>query len=315
MLLEVGRIVRPHGIRGEVIVDLVTNRPERLAAGSVLSSDGGDLEVLRASPHQHRWIVAFDGIEDRNRAEELRGTVLRAEALEGEDDTLWVHELVGALVYDVNGLLYGRVREVEANPASDLLVLPQGLVPLTFVVERERGRIVIDPPEGLIEPRPAIHVVDYDSKWPAMFDAEAARISGGLAGVAVRIEHVGSTSVPGLAAKPIVDIQISVRDVHDLDSYRAPLEALGYEYVYDPDFLEYPFFGWPFRTQPRTFNLHVCRAGTEWEQRHLRFRDRLRSDQGLRNEYAALKRELALKHGNDIQGYVHDKDPFIRAHS
>jgi 16S rRNA processing protein RimM len=152
LLLEVGRIIKPHGIRGEVIVDLVTNRPERVAAGSVLSSDAGDLEVLRSTPHQNRWIVAFAGIDDRNRAEELRGTVLRAEPIEGEDDILWVHELVGAVVYDVNGLFYGRVAEVEANPASDLLVLPQGLVPLTFVVSQEPGRVVIDPPEGLIEP-------------------------------------------------------------------------------------------------------------------------------------------------------------------
>jgi 16S rRNA processing protein RimM len=315
LLLEVGRIIKPHGIRGEVIVDLVTNRPERLADGTVLSSDAGELEVLRSTPHQNRWIVAFAGVSDRNRAEELRGTVLRAEPIEGEDDTLWVHELVGALVYDVNGLLYGRVREVEANPASDLLVLPQGLVPLTFVVAHEGNRVVIDPPEGLIEPRPPIEVVDYDPEWPRMFEAEAERLRAGLGALAVRIDHVGSTSVPGLAAKPIVDIQVSVPDVADLDSYRGPLEVLGYEYVYDPDFLEYPFFGWPSSAQPRTFNVHVCEAGTEWEQRHLRFRDRLRTDARVRTEYAALKRELALKHGNDIQGYVDDKDAFIRAHS
>jgi 16S rRNA processing protein RimM len=152
LLLEVGQIVKPHGIRGEVIVDLVSNRPERLDPGSVLASDAGDLEVIRSSPHQHRWIVAFAGVADRNQAEGLRGTVLRAEAMEGEDDTLWVHELVGAEVYDANGRFYWSVTEVEANPASDLLVLPQGLVPLTFVVEQGEGRVVIDPPEGLIEP-------------------------------------------------------------------------------------------------------------------------------------------------------------------
>jgi 16S rRNA processing protein RimM len=315
LLLEVGRIIKPHGIRGEVIVDLLSNRPERLDPGSVLASDVGDLEVVRSTPHQNRWIVAFAGVADRNRAEELRGTVLRAEAIEGEEDVLWVHELVGALVYDVNGLLYGRVREVEANPASDLLVLPQGLVPLTFVVEHEGNRVVIDPPEGLIEPRPPIEVVDYDPEWPRMYEAEAERLRLGLGELAVRIEHVGSTSVPGLAAKPIVDIQVSVPDISDLDSYRGPLEALGYEYVYDPEFLEYPFFGWPARAQPRTYNLHVCEADTDWEQRHLRFRDRLRRDEGIRDEYAALKRDLALKHGNDIQGYVDDKDAFIRVHS
>ena len=315
MLLEVGRIVKPHGIRGEVIVDLVTNRPERLRPGFVLSSGAGDLRVVRSSPHQRRWIVAFAGVEDRNQAEQLRGTVLQAEPIEGEQDTLWVHELVGSLVYDVNGLLYGRVRAVEANPASDLLVLPQGLVPLNFVVDRQHRRVIIDPPEGLLEPRPPIQVVDYDPAWPVRFASEAARLREGLGDTAVRIDHVGSTSVPGLAAKPTVDIQVSVRDVADLDTYRVPLEVLGYEYVFDPDFLEYPFFGWPAMAQPRTFNLHVCETGTDWEQRHLRFRDLLRSDQASREEYASLKRDLALKHGNDIEGYVNDKDPFIRARS
>jgi 16S rRNA processing protein RimM len=315
LLLEVGRIVKPHGIRGEVIVDLVTNRPERLDAGSVLSSDAGDLEVVRATPHQNRWIVAFAGVADRNGAEELRGTALRAEPMEGEDDTLWVHELIGAVVYDVNGLFYGRVGEVEANPASDLLVLPQGLVPLTFVVSQEPGRVVIDPPEGLIEPRPAIEVVDYDPEWPAMFEAEAARLGQALGDKAVRVDHIGSTSVPDLAAKPNVDIQVSVPDVYDRDAYFGPLFGLGYEHVPDPEFADYPFFGWPSAKAPRTFNLHVCQAGSENERRHLAFRDLLRSDPVARDEYAALKRELALKHGNDIEGYVADKDAFIKARS
>ena len=299
-----------------MIVDLVTNRPEeRLAAGSVLSSDVGDMEVVRSTPHQNRWIVTFAGVANRNRAEELRGTVLRAEPIEGEDDTLWVHELIGTVVYDVNGLFYGRVAEVEANPASDLLVLPQGLVPLTFVVRQEPGRVVIDPPEGLIEPRPAIEVVDYDPEWPAMFEAEAERLRSALGDVAVRIEHVGSTSVPGLAAKPNIDIQVSVPDVYDRDPYFGPLFSLGYEHVPDPEFPDYPFFGWPSARVPRTFNLHVCQAETEMEQRHLRFRDRLRSDPVARDEYAALKRELAVRHGNDIEGYIAGKDAFIKARS
>jgi 16S rRNA processing protein RimM len=315
VLLEVGRIVKPHGIKGEVIVELVTNRPERLDAGSVLSSDVGELSVVRATPHQQRWIVAFEGVGDRNRAEELRGTVLRAEPLEDEDDTFWVHELIGAVVYDVNGLFYGRVAEVEANPASDLLVLPQGLIPLTFVVAQDPGRVVIDPPEGLIEPRPAIEIVDYDPEWPATFEAEAERLREGLGDAAVRIEHVGSTSVPGLAAKPNIDIQVSVPDVYDRDAYFRLLFALGYEHVPDPEFRDYPFFGWPSAKVPRTFNLHVCQAGTEMEQRHLRFRDHLRSDPVARDEYAALKRRLALECGNDIEAYVSAKDAFVKARS
>lgn len=151
-MLEVGRIVKPHGIRGDVIVDLVTNRPEqRLAAGTVLDSDRGGLEVVSARPHQGRWIVVFAGCDDRNGAEALRGVVLRAEPLE-EEGALWVHELVGAEVVDQAGNSYGRVEAVEANPASDLLVLAdERLVPLTFVVEQGPGRVVIDPPAGLLD--------------------------------------------------------------------------------------------------------------------------------------------------------------------
>jgi len=151
-VLEVGRIVKPHGVRGDVIVDLVSNRPEqRLAPGTVLDSDRGGLEVVSSRPHQGRWIVVFAGCRDRDAAEALRGVVLRAEPLD-EEGAMWVHELIGAEVVDTGGRSYGPVEAVEANAASDLLVLAdQQLVPLTFVVEQGDGRVVIDPPAGLLE--------------------------------------------------------------------------------------------------------------------------------------------------------------------
>ena len=151
-LLDVGRIVKPHGMRGEVIVELVTNRTERLEPGSVLrSTTGTDLEVLRSSPHQGRWIVAFAGVGDRDGAEALRDTGLCAEPL-ADPEALWVHELIGAQVEDREGRRHGRVEAVEANPASDLLVLDTGgLVPLRFVVGREPGRVVVDVPAGLLD--------------------------------------------------------------------------------------------------------------------------------------------------------------------
>ena len=144
--LEVGRVVKPHGLNGEVIVELVTNRTERMTPGTVL----GGLEVVAARPHQHRWIVQFDGVASREAADELRGRVLTAEPLD-DDSELWVHELVGSEVIDRSGTSHGLVTAVEANPASDLLVLEGGgLVPLTFVVEHGEGRVVIDPPAGLL---------------------------------------------------------------------------------------------------------------------------------------------------------------------
>lgn len=161
-LLEVGRVVRAHGIRGEVIVEAVTNRPERFAAGSVLmAGDGRRFVVLRGSPRggpvpartvRGRWIVAFEGVGDRNHAEALRGTQLLAEPVPGDSGELWVHDLVGAEVTNPEGTVLGRVSAVEANPASDLLVLDGGaLVPLVFVVESTPGRVVVDPPEGLFD--------------------------------------------------------------------------------------------------------------------------------------------------------------------
>ena len=150
-MLEVGRIVKPHGIRGEVIVELVTNRTERVATGSVLATPSGSLEVERSSPHQGRWIVAFAGVADRNQAEALRGTRLSAEPIDDEGE-LWVHALIGAEVVDVAGRAHGRVESVEANPASDLLVLGDGrLVPLVFVVESSPERVVVDVPAGLLD--------------------------------------------------------------------------------------------------------------------------------------------------------------------
>jgi len=150
-LLEVGRIDRPHGLRGEVVVRLTTDRLERLAVGAVLRSDAGDLVVAASRPHQDRWIVAFRDRATREAAESLRGLVLRAEALDDPGE-LWVHELVGAEVATTAGERVGTCVSVVANPASDLLELDTGaLVPVVFVVGHEAGRVTVDPPEGLFD--------------------------------------------------------------------------------------------------------------------------------------------------------------------
>ena len=150
-MLEVGRVAKPHGLRGEVVVELFTNRSERMEPGTVLSAPGRSLTIERSSPHLGRWIVQFEGVLSREDADALRGTVLSAEPLDDPDE-LWVHELIGSKVVGVDGRSYGPVAAVEANPASDLLVLEGGgLVPLRFVVSSGDGRIVIDPPEGLLD--------------------------------------------------------------------------------------------------------------------------------------------------------------------
>ena len=148
--LEVGRIGRAHGLRGEISVTLTSDRSERLAPGSTLTTDDRELVVRAARPHQQRWLVSFDGIDDRTAAERLQGASLYAEAVPTEGDELWVHELIGATVRDPAGTTLGVVEAIEANPASDLLVLDgERLVPLTFVVAHEPGVVTVDVPDGL----------------------------------------------------------------------------------------------------------------------------------------------------------------------
>lgn len=151
-LLEVGRILKPHGVDGEVVVQLSTNRVERAEPGSVFDTPAGPLTVRISRPHRNRFIVGFDECSSRAEAEELRGVPLRAEALE-DPDALWVHELIGSEVVTPDGVRHGVVLSVQANPASDLLVLDSGaLVPLRFVLGHPGGsRITVDPPEGLWE--------------------------------------------------------------------------------------------------------------------------------------------------------------------
>ncbi|MBI2704210.1 MAG: 16S rRNA processing protein RimM [Actinobacteria bacterium] len=154
-LLEIGRIDRSHGLRGEVLVSLITNVEGRLVPGLELITDDGMLVVVRAQPHQHRWIVQFDGVSSREVADALRGTVLRARAADdpADPDALWAHQVVGAEVVDVEGTSHGVVVSLIGNPASDLLELESGaLVPLTFITgwDGER-RLVVDPPAGLLD--------------------------------------------------------------------------------------------------------------------------------------------------------------------
>lgn len=153
MLLEVGRITKPHGVRGEVLVALSSDRTSRLDPGSVLTTDRGPLTVVSSSRHQDRWIVQFEGFTDRDQVEGWRGVTLRAEPIEDDDaDALWVYELIGADVVLADGTPVGCVASVQSNPASDLLVLDGGgLVPVVFVTDHAPGRVTIDPPEGLLE--------------------------------------------------------------------------------------------------------------------------------------------------------------------
>ncbi len=156
-MLEVGRIVRPHGLKGQVVVELWTNRDERMAPGAELSAVSGALYVTSSSRlpgvgGRARWLVSFRGVDTREAAESLRDQVLSAEPLRVEG-ALWVHEMVGSDLFEPDGTPVGRVESVEANPASDLLILEDGrVVPLTFVSRDGSGRLIVDGPPGLLDP-------------------------------------------------------------------------------------------------------------------------------------------------------------------
>lgn len=134
---------------------LVSNRPERLAPGSELHTEAGTLRVVAARPHRHRHLVTFEGVDDRGKAEALRGLVLRAAPIDDPEET-WVHDLIGARVMDQHGVDRGPVTSVVANPAGDLLELADGaLVPLRFAVTSVRcERIDVDVPDGLFDVAP-----------------------------------------------------------------------------------------------------------------------------------------------------------------
>ncbi len=135
-------------------------------------------------------------------------------------------------------------------------------------------------------------IVDYDARWPAMFEAERGRIAAALGARALRIEHNGSTAVPGLAAKPIIDIQVSVAALQPLAPLIAALTPLGYVHVPHADDAFCPFLHRP-AAWPHTHHVHLVEAGGLEERRTLAFRDYLRAHADAAREYERLKRQLA----------------------
>lgn len=136
---------------GQVSVELVTDRLERVEPGARWYARDGWLSVVAASRHQDRWLVTVEQIGDRLAAQRYTNTPIYAEPLE-DPGALWVHELIGSRVVEVSGRDRGRCVSVVANPASDLLELEGGvLVPVVFVVSHHDGRIEIDPPVGLFD--------------------------------------------------------------------------------------------------------------------------------------------------------------------
>ena len=151
-------------------------------------------------------------------------------------------------------------------------------------------------------------VVDYDVEWVGRFEAAARDLSRTLGALAVRMDHIGSTAVPGLAAKPVIDIQVSVAELHPVRPYRDALEPLGYVHRPHPEVPDREFFRPP---GPRTVHLHVVATGSRCEREHLLMRDFLRTHDAAASRYASLKRHLAEQFRDARQEYQDGKSPFL----
>jgi GrpB-like predicted nucleotidyltransferase (UPF0157 family) len=167
-------------------------------------------------------------------------------------------------------------------------------------------------------PHAPIVIAPYDPAWPKAFERERIAIAGALGALAIAIEHNGSTAVPGLAAKPVIDIQVSVEQLHPISGYAPQLAGLGYTHVPHDDDVRCPFF---YREpaapdRPYRHHIHVVQAGGDEERRTLAFRDRLRNDPAAAREYEALKRRLASQYHEatdaTVEAYVEGKSDFIR---
>ena len=159
-----------------------------------------------------------------------------------------------------------------------------------------------------------LRIVPYDPMWPSAFEDEALRIRNALGSIALRIDHNGSTSVPGLAAKPIIDIQVSVEKLQPIEIFGEPLQSIGYVHFPHSDDSFCPFFHRPYYW-PHTHHIHVVEAGGVEERRTLAFRDYLRDHTAVARQYEKLKCDLASQFATtdheSRDAYAHAKTEFI----
>jgi GrpB-like predicted nucleotidyltransferase (UPF0157 family) len=153
-----------------------------------------------------------------------------------------------------------------------------------------------------------IEIVPYDPAWPSLFKAWRESLVSVLGDLPIRIEHVGSTAVPNLPAKPVIDIQVSVADFREESRYVGAIESLGLQLRSRDN--EHNYFR-PFAGGPRAAHIHVCTHGSEWERRHLLFRDYLRSSERAREAYLASKKRAASRWPDDRLAYTEEKSAII----
>ena len=182
---------------------------------------------------------------------------------------------------------------------------PSRDIPASYTDEELRAVTVGE----IAEHNTTIELAEYDPQWPLLYEREAARIGEALGSKALRIEHVGSTSVPGLAAKPLIDIVLVVADAADEDAYVPPLEAAGYVLrIREPDWFEHRLFKGP----DTNVNVHTFSDACEEVERMVGFRDWLRAHDDDRDLYLATKRDLAQRKWKYVQNYADAKSAVVR---
>ena len=157
-----------------------------------------------------------------------------------------------------------------------------------------------------------VEVVAHDPRWRDEFGAEAKRVAAALGENAVAVHHIGSTAIPNIYAKPVVDLLVEVRDVAEVDGRSPAMESLGYEVMGEYGIPGRRYFRKDDREGIRTHHVHAFAAGSAEVERHLAFRDYLLAHPSEAQSYSELKRRLAVEHPQSFDGYMDGKDAFIK---
>jgi GrpB-like predicted nucleotidyltransferase (UPF0157 family) len=270
------------------------------------------------------WIIAGTAPERSAAAAGLATRIDGAVHVAGDVASADARAAAGTTVVlevDLAAAALGGCRAAIAHRPCHLVVVTADAD--TYAAGAARAGVWVDPrglpPAGVVEavaaagradPAP-IAIVDYDPRWPELFERLAAPLRHALAGLGASLEHVGSTSVPGLAAKPVIDIDVIVAAPGDVPPAIERLRGLGYVYQGDKGVPGREAFLWP--PALREHHVYVVVEGSPPHLAHVRFRDLLRERRDLVCEYANLKRALAARHGADRLAYTEAKSDFVMA--
>jgi putative glutamine amidotransferase len=277
----------PHGVPLEGTETLHDVEPEMGTRLSATTKAG----TLACSSHHHQGV---DRVGD--------GLTITGRSPDG------LVEAIERGTLDMNAPDAGWILGVQWHPEETAATDPaqQRLFDALCQLARFHGRVRHGPGSRPYE------VVDPDPSWPDAFARERAMLEAALpADLVVRIDHIGSTGVPGLPAKPVIDVQLSVASMIPVERYRDPLVALGFEHAVDGWNDDHEFFSRLATDRMDGVHVHVCEAGSPWELRHLEFRDYLRANPSEAVAYGELKRRLAATHPRNINAYLDGKSAFI----